>query len=80
MASKKTITTTTSASNGGKQIFLTASALSSLEKLQKKMAMESDESWDRYTGSRWRSNVIEDLAAGVLTAGEKLESLADKTS
>lgn len=77
MANKKT---TTSASNGGKQIFVSDSAIAAIEKLQKKMANESDENWNRYTGKGWRSNVIEDLAAGVLTAGEKLESLADKTS
>ena len=78
MPSKKT--PTTSASNGGSQIFLSNDAQDAIAEIQFRMASQSPTHMQKYAGRGGVSLVIEELAKGVLKTSDKLESLAEKTS
>ncbi len=78
MPSKKT--PTTSASNGGSQIFLSNDAQEAIAEIQFRMASQSPAAMQKYGGRGGKSLVIEELAKGVLETSDKLESIADKTS
>tara|TARA_R100001129_G_scaffold50496_1_gene34936 strand:- start:267 stop:503 length:237 start_codon:yes stop_codon:yes gene_type:complete len=78
MPSKKT--TTTSASNGGSQIFLSNDAQEAIAEIQFRMASQSPSAMQKYGGRGGKSLVIEELAKGVLKTSDKLESLFEKTS
>ncbi len=78
MPSKKT--PTTSASNGGSQIFLSNDAQDAIAEIQFRMASQSPTHMQKYAGRGGVSLVIEELAKGVLKTSDKLESLSEKTS
>tara|TARA_A100000172_G_scaffold27733_1_gene16301 strand:+ start:1012 stop:1248 length:237 start_codon:yes stop_codon:yes gene_type:complete len=78
MPSKKT--PTTSATNGGSQIFLSNDAQEAIAEIQFRMASQSPAAMQKYGGRGGKSLVIEELAKGVLETSDKLESIADKTS
>lgn len=84
MPSKKT--TTTSASNGGSQIFLSQDAQDAIAEIQFIMASQSPTHMQKYAGRGGVSLVIEELAKGALAVRKKMgkqdgaESLSEKTS
>ena len=83
MPSKKT---TTSASNGGSQIFLSQDAQNAIAEIQFIMASQSATHMQKYAGRGGVSLVIEELAKGALAVRKKMgkqdgaESLSEKTS
>ena len=83
MPSKKT---TTSASNGGSQIFLSQDAQDAIAEIQFIMASQSPTHMQKYAGRGGVSLVIEELAKGALAVRKKMgkqdgaESLSEKTS
>ena len=78
MPSKKT--TTTSASNGGSQIFLSNDAQDAIAEIQFRMASQSPSAMQKYGGRGGKSLVIEELAKSALAVKGGTESLAEKTS
>jgi hypothetical protein len=78
MPSKKT--TTTSASNGGSQIFLSSEAQDAIAEIQFRMASQSPAAMQKYGGRGGKSLVIEELAKSALAVKGGAESLAEKTS
>ena len=84
MPSKKT--PTTSASNGGSQIFLSTDAQDAIAEIQFIMAAQSPSAMQKYAGRGGVSLVIEELAKGALAVRKKMgkqdgaESLSEKTS
>ena len=78
MPSKKT--TTTSASNGGSQIFLSSDAQDAIAEIQFRMASQSPAAMQKYGGRGGKSLVIEELAKGALAVKGGAESLSEKTS
>ena len=84
MPSKKTVTT--SATNGGSQIFLSNDAQDAIAEIQFIMASQSPTHMQKYAGRGGVSLVIEELAKGALAVRKKMgkqdgaESTADKTS
>ena len=77
MPSKKT---TTSATNGGSQIFLSTDAQDAIAEIQFIMASQSPSAMQKYGGRGGKSLVIEELAKGALAVKGGAESLAEKTS
>ena len=77
MPSKKT---TTSASNGGSQIFLSNDAQEAIAEIQFRMASQSKAAMEKYGSRGGKSLVIEELAKAALAVKGGAESLADKTS
>ena len=77
MPSKKT---TTSATNGGSQIFLSNDAQDAIAEIQFRMASQSPSAMQKYGGRGGKSLVIEELAKGALAVKGGAESLAEKTS
>jgi len=77
MANKKT---TTSASNGGSQIFLSSDAQDAIAEIQFRMASQSPAAMQKYGGRGGKSLVIEELAKGALAVKGGAESLSEKTS
>ena len=77
MPSKKT--TTTSATNGGSQVFLSNDAQEAIAEIQFIMASQSPSAMQKYGGRGGRSLVIEELAKGALAVKGGAESLADKS-
>jgi hypothetical protein len=77
MPSKKT---TTSATNGGSQIFLSNDAQDAIAEIQFRMASQSPSAMQKYGGRGGKSLVIEELAKAALAVKGGAESLADKTS
>ncbi len=78
MPSKKT--TTTSASNGGSQIFLSSDAQDAIAESQFRMESQSPAAMQKYGGRGGKSLVIEELAKSALAVKGGAESLAEKTS
>ena len=78
MPSKKT--PTTSASNGGSQIFLSQEAQDAIAEIQFMMASQSPSAMQKYGGRGGKSLVIEELAKSALAMKGGAESLAEKTS
>lgn len=77
MPSKKT---TTSATNGGSQIFLSNDAQDAIAEIQFIMASQSPSAMQKYGGRGGKSLVIEELAKAAIAVKGGAESLADKTS
>lgn len=69
MPSKKT---TTSATNGGSQIFLSTDAQDAIAEIQFIMASQSPTHMQKYAGRGGVSLVIEELAKGALAARKKM--------
>ena len=78
MPSTKTVTT--SASNGGSQIFLSQDAQDAIAEIQFIMASQSPAAMQKYGGRGGKSLVIEELAKSALAVKGGTESLAEKTS
>ena len=78
MPSKKTVTT--SASNGGSQIFLSNDAQDAIAEIQFRMASQSPSAMQKYGGRGGKSLVIEELSKSALAVKGGTESLAEKTS
>mgnify|MGYP003120403201 FL=1 len=82
MPSKKT---TTSATNGGSQIFLSTDAQDAIAEIQFIMASQSPTHMQKYAGRGGVSLVIEELAKGALAVRKKMgkqgdaETAADKS-
>ena len=70
MPSKKT--TTTSATNGGSQIFLSQDAQDAIAEIQFIMASQSPAAMQKYGGRGGKSLVIEELAKGALAVRNKM--------
>ena len=70
MPSKKT--PTTSATNGGSQIFLSNDAQDAIAEIQFIMASQSPTHMQKYAGRGGVSLVIEELAKGALAARKKM--------
>ena len=78
MPSKKT--PTTSATNGGSQIFLSNDAQDANAEIQFRMASQSPSAMQKYGGRGGKSLVIEELAKSALAVKGGAESLSEKTS
>ena len=70
MPSKKT--PTTSATNGGSQIFLSNDAQDAIAEIQFIMASQSPAAMQKYGGRGGKSLVIEELAKGALAVRKKM--------
>ena len=77
MPSKKT---TTSATNGGSQIFLSNDAQDAIAEIQFRMASQSPAAMQKYGGRGGKSLVIEELAKSALAVKGGAESLSEETS
>ena len=77
MPSKKT---TTSATNGGSQIFLSNAAQDAIAEIQWRMGSQSKAAMQKYGGRGGKSLVIEELAKAALAVKGGAESLAEETS